>query len=64
LIKEISFIFKKPSLMQDQFVEHYENFHEISLIKIIDQESTIFEYGSEFDLSTQYNTKSVYFCKN
>ena len=50
--------------MQDQFVEHYENFHEISLNKIIDQESTIFEYGSEFDLSAQYITKSVYFCKN
>ena len=42
--------------MQDQFVEHYENFHEISVNKIIGQESIIFEYGSQFDLSAQYNT--------
>jgi hypothetical protein len=43
---------------------HNDQLHEISVNKIIDQESTIFEYGSELDLSAQYNTKSVYFCKN
>jgi len=43
---------------------HHDQLHGISVNKIIDQESTIFEYGSELDLSAQYNTKSVYFCKN
>jgi hypothetical protein len=43
---------------------HNDQLHEISVNKIIDQGSTIFEYGSELDLSAQYNTKSVYFCKN
>jgi len=43
---------------------HNDQLHGISVNKIIDQESTIFEYGSELDLSAQYNTKSVYFCKN
>ena len=43
---------------------HHDELHGISVNKIIDQESTIFEYGSELDLSAQYNTKSVYFCKN
>lgn len=43
---------------------HHDHLHGISVNKIIDQESTIFEYGSELDLSAQYNTKSVYFCKN
>ena len=43
---------------------HHDQLHGISVNKIIDQESTIFEYGSELDLPAQYNTKSVYFCKN
>jgi len=43
---------------------HHDQLHGISVNKIIDQESTIFEYGSELDLSAQYNTKSVYFCEN
>jgi len=46
------------------FLIHHDQLHGISVNKIIDQESTIFEYGSELDLSAQYNTKSVYFCKN
>ena len=43
---------------------HHDQLHVISVNKIIDQEGTIFEYGSELDLSAQYNTKSVYFCEN
>ena len=43
---------------------HNDQLHGISVNKIIDQESTIFEYGSQLDLSNQFDTKTVYFCRN
>ena len=43
---------------------HNDQLQVISVNKIIDQESTIFEYGSELDLSNQFDTKTIYFCRN
>ena len=43
---------------------HNDQLHGLSINKLIDQDKTIFEYGSENDLSTQFNTKTVYFCRN
>ena len=43
---------------------HNDQLHGISVNKIIDQESTIFEYGSQLDLSNQFDTNTVYFCRN
>ncbi len=43
---------------------HNDQLHGLSTNKIIDQEKIIFEYGSDLDLSAQYDTKTVYFCKN
>ena len=43
---------------------HNDQLHGISVNKIKDEESTIFEYGSELDLSNQFDTKTVYFCRN
>ena len=43
---------------------HNDHLHGLSINKLTDQDKIIFEYGSELDLSTQFETNKVYFCRN